>query len=55
MGFEPTRPLGQSGLSRPRLTEFRHPGTAKYAEAVLAGAMAITLAYWRLDELHREA
>ena len=30
VGFEPTRPLGQSGLSRSRLTEFRHPGSFKY-------------------------
>ena len=29
VGFEPTRPRGQSGLSRPRLTEFRHPGATK--------------------------
>ena len=33
VGFEPTRPRGQSGLSRPRLTEFRHPGATKPTRA----------------------
>ena len=26
VGLEPTRPLGQPGLSRPRIDQFRHPG-----------------------------
>src|SRR3989337_207609 len=30
VGFEPTRPFGQSGLGRLRLTVFRHPGPEKF-------------------------